>query len=134
MRNGHKPITKKVEPPAPKPAPEKIPIDPQKLAGMVTAFASDTTYENLPTSRAMIAVQVKNRMGKLEPEEKVEVWKLISPEHQAIFKEYLALADQINAKAYPKGEEEDIFKKMKERRAKLEAAQNESEPAKIERS
>lgn len=124
------PANKKIPPPAPKPEPEKIPIDPQKLAGMVTEFATDPNYKNLSSLRAMIAAQVKNRMGKLEPEEKVEVWKLISPEHQAIFKECLALADKIHSQAYPKGEEEDIFKKMKERRAKLEAAQNESKPAK----
>jgi hypothetical protein len=124
------PAKKKIPPPAPKPAPEKIPIDPQKLAGMVTEFASDTTYENLPTSRAMIAVQVKNRMGKLEPEEKVEVWKLILPEHQAVFKESLALADKIHSLAYPKGDDgEDVIEKIKKRRAK-EAAQNESESAK----
>jgi hypothetical protein len=127
------PTKKKIPPPAPKPAPEKVPIGPQKLAelaGMVAEFASDPTYENLPTSRAMIAVQVKNRMGKLEPEEKVEVWKLISPEHQAIFKEYLALADKIHSLAYPKGDDgEDVVEKIKKRRAK-ESAQNESEPAK----
>lgn len=130
MRNGHRPIPKKVETPAPKPAPEKVPIDPQKLAGMVTEFASDKTYENLPSLRAMIAVQVKNRMGKLEPEEKVEVWKLISPEHQKVFKESLALADKIHSLAYPKGDDgEDVIEKIKKRRAK-EAAQNEPKPAK----
>lgn len=122
MRNGHKPIPKKVGTPAPKPAPEKIPIDPQKLAGMVTEFASDKTYENLPSLRAMIAAQVKKRMGDLMPEEKIEVWKLISPEHQKVFKESLALADQVNTRTYPKSEE-DPLKKMEERRAK-EAAQN----------
>jgi hypothetical protein len=100
----------------------------EKLADMVTAFASDSTYKSFPSLRAMIAVQVKNRMGKLEPEEKVEVWKLILPEHQAVFKESLALADQVNTRTYPKSEE-DPLKKMEERRAK-EALENESESAK----
>jgi hypothetical protein len=101
----------------------------EKLAGMVTAFASDQTYKSFPSLRAMIAVQVKNRMGKLEPEEKVEVWKLILPEHQAVFKESLALADKIHSLAYPKGDDgEDVIEKIKKRRAK-EAAQNESESA-----
>jgi hypothetical protein len=36
----------------------------EKLAGMVTAFASDQTYKSFPSLRAMIAVQVKNKMGK----------------------------------------------------------------------
>ncbi len=103
----------------------------EKLAGMVAAFASDPTYKSFPSLRAMIAIQVKNKMGKLEEAERVEIYKLISPDHQTIFKDSLALADKIHSRAYPKGDDaEDIFKKMRERRAKLEAAQNEPKPAK----
>jgi hypothetical protein len=101
----------------------------EKLAGMITAFASDPTYKSFPSLRAMIAVQVNNRMGKLEEVERVEIYKLISSEDQTTFKASLDLAGKMHSRAYPKGgDSEDIFKKMKERRAKLEAAQNEPKP------
>jgi hypothetical protein len=100
----------------------------EKLAGMVTAFASDPTYKSFPSLRAMIAIQVKNKMGKIEEAERIEIYKLIPLEHQTIFKASLDLADKIHSQTYPKGGgEEDIFKKMKERRAKLEAEKNERE-------
>jgi hypothetical protein len=38
----------------------------EKLSDMVTSFATDPTYESFPSLRAMIAIQVKNKMGKLE--------------------------------------------------------------------
>lgn len=109
-------------------------VDRQKLADMVTEFATDETYESFPSLRAMIAAQVSNKIGKLADAERIEVWKLISPEHQATFKKYLAIAEEVDAKTYPKQEKiEDIFERIKARNA-LKVPKNEPEPATVERS
>ena len=48
----------------------------------------------------MVAVQLKNRLGDMSPEQKADIWKLLPPKHQKAFKDALAIAESIDRAMY----------------------------------
>jgi hypothetical protein len=75
-------------------------METQAAADLIAEFATDPTYESFPSLRAMMAVQVKNKLGELTPEQKAAIWALLPPEQQQAFKESLAIHDAIDERMY----------------------------------
>jgi hypothetical protein len=100
-------------------------MDTQAAADLIAEFATDPTYESFPSLRPMMAVQVKNKLGELTPEQKAAIWALVKPEHQAIFKESLALHDAIDERMYYQERVRDS--ESLPRSSQVQSSQNESE-------
>jgi hypothetical protein len=75
-------------------------METKAAADLIAEFATDPTYESFPSLRAMMAVQVKNKLGELTPEQKAAIWALLPPEQQQAFKESLAIHDAIDERMY----------------------------------
>lgn len=79
-------------------------MPPQAAAALISQFATDATYSAFPSLRAMVAVQLKNKLGELTSEQKAAIWRLLPPKHQKAFKDALAIAESIDRATYPQDE------------------------------
>jgi hypothetical protein len=80
-------------------------METKAAADLIATFAQDPTYIKFPSLRAYMAARVKGKLGEITPKEKAAIWALVKPEHQAIFKDSLALHKQIHDRMYPSDDE-----------------------------